>query len=147
SSFERDGRAVAAVAWGGVGKTTALLKLVGEAGWKFLSDDLGLVDDAGMIWRTPKRMQVYGYNLRGQPASYRALMAGRNPIDRAAWHIRERTAGPKRVRRRVSAEELFGSERVGTRAKLTDVLFMERADVPRLAATPMTGDELARRAA
>ena len=43
SSFERDGQGVAMAAWGGVGKTTAMLKLVGEHGWRFLSDDLNLI--------------------------------------------------------------------------------------------------------
>lgn len=147
SSFARDGRAVALVAWGGVGKTSALLKLVGSDGWQFLSDDLGLLDETGTLWRTPKRLQVYGYNVRGERDTYRALMSGRNIIDRIAWHVRARTAGPNRVRRRTSAEELFGTENTGSRAELTDLFFMERAEVSRLAVEPLETTELARRAA
>src|SRR5690554_6176886 len=55
SSFEKSGRAVALVAWGGIGKTTSLLKLVSEDNWRFLSDDLGLIDRDGILWRTPKK--------------------------------------------------------------------------------------------
>ncbi|MHB1168815.1 MAG: hypothetical protein ACYC28_05985 [Longimicrobiales bacterium] len=147
SSFARDGRAVALVAWGGVGKTSALLKLVGSGGWRFLSDDLGLIDDTGTAWRTPKRLQIYGYNVRGEPDTYRALMSRRNLVDRIAWHVRERTAGSKRVRRRTSAEELFGAENTGSHAELTDLFFMERADVSQFTVEPIETHELARRAA
>lgn len=147
STFERDGRAVAIAAWGGVGKTTSMLKLVGEAGWRFLSDDLALLDDAGTAWRTPKRMQIYGYNLEGQSELRRSIMAGRSTLDRAAWQVALRTAGPKGVRRRVSAEELFGAERIAVRANLTDVLQMERADVPAIILETIDADEVARRAA
>jgi len=147
SSFVRRERAVAIVAWGGVGKTTALLKLVGGSGWSFLSDDLGLIDDTRTLWRTPKRLQVYGYNVAGEGETYRALMSGRNVVDRAAWHVRRFTAGPKRVRRRVSAEELFGREQTATSAELTDLFFMERADVIELSAVPIETTEVARRAA
>lgn len=143
SSFVRQERAVAVVAWGGVGKTTALLKLVGASGWSFLSDDLGLIDDTRTLWRTPKRLQVYGYNVAGEEATYRALMmSGRNVVDRAAWHVRRWTAGPKRVRRRVSAEELFGPEQTAVRAELTDLFFMERADVAKLSAAPIDSAEI-----
>jgi hypothetical protein len=145
SSFERDGAAVAMAAWGGVGKTTAMLKLVSEHGWRFLSDDLGLVDDGGTAWRTPKRMQVYAYNVQGQPRLYRTLMTRRSPMNRAAWHVRRAASGLDKVRRRVSAEELFGESGVSRSARLTHLFSMERADVPALRLEPITLDEVVRR--
>lgn len=147
SSFAKDDRAVAVIAWGGVGKTTSMLKLVGQEGWRFLSDDLGLIDEDGILYRTPKRLQVYAYNVQGEPWLYRTLMGGRSPLDRAAWHLRVRTLGVKRVRRRVSAEELMGEDRVADHAKLTDALFMERADIPAIEIRDMSTRQLAERAA
>src|SRR5690606_23326326 len=41
SSFARDGRAVALVAWGGGGQASALLKLVGSGAWRVRSADRG----------------------------------------------------------------------------------------------------------
>ncbi len=146
SSFERDGRGVAMAAWGGVGKTTAMLKLVSEHGWRFLSDDLGLVDDDATLWRTPKRMQVYAYNVEGQPQLRRTLMGRRSALDRVAWHLGRATAGLDKVRRRVSAEDLFGPERVASTAKLSQLFMMERADVPKLTVEPVDTREVVRRA-
>jgi hypothetical protein len=147
SSVERDGGGTAIVAWGGLGKTSAALKLITEHGFRFLSDDLGLVDDSGTLWRTPKRLQVYAYNLVGEERLRSMLLEGRSMLDRAAWAWKLRRRGPKGVRRRVSAEQLFGAASVGERAPLRRVFCLERGDVRDFEAREISADELARRAA
>lgn len=147
SSFERDGRAVAVIGWGGIGKTTAMLKLATEDGWRFLSDDLVAIDADGVLWRNPKRLQVYAYNVRGQPLLRKALLRDRSPLDRLTWAARARIFGPKHVRRRVSAEWLLGEDAVSARAQLEHALYFERSDVPDFRVRPLTVDELAHRAA
>lgn len=146
SSFERDGRGIALLAWGGIGKTSAALKLVTEHGYRFLSDDLGLIDDEGMLWRTPKRLQVYAYNLLGQNRLREMLMAGRSAVDRAAWIWWLRRHGAHGVRRRVSAESLFGADRVGKGAPLTRLVYLERAATREFEARPMSASEASERA-
>lgn len=147
SSLERDGEGTAIIAWGGIGKTSAALKLITEHGFSFLSDDLGLVDDAGTIWRTPKRLQVYAYNLEGEDRLRSMLLDDRSALDRAswAWHLARR--GPRRVRRRVSAEELFGARAVARSAPLARVYSLERGDARDFEVRPISADELTRRAA
>lgn len=146
SSFTRDDRTVAVVAWGGIGKTTSMLKLVAEDNWKFLSDDLGIVDERGIIYRSPKKMQIYAYNIEGQPTLGKMLLHGRSVIDLLNWYYRKARFGMKKVRRRVSAEELF-KDKVGVSARLTDVFFIERASVSDFETTPISPGELASRAA
>jgi hypothetical protein len=139
SSMERDGRAVALLAWGGIGKTTSLLKLVLEDGWRFLSDDLGLIGADAVLHRSPKHLQVYGYNLAGQPAIERAMLEGRTGLDRASWEFFKVVKGAHRVRRRVSAEQLFGTARVATSGKLQHAIFLQRhsgRDFRRVTLTP-----------
>jgi hypothetical protein len=147
SSMTRDGRTLAVMGWGGVGKTTSLLKLCIEDAWGYLSDDLGLIDDSGMVHRTPKRLQVYGYNTVGQPAILARLLHGRSVLDRLGWEYHFRRHGEKRVRRRVSAQALFGPDRVATGGRLTDLLYLERSsdDAPRL--VDIETEEIARRMA
>lgn len=128
SSFERDDRGVAILAWGGAGKTTAMLKLVLEDGWRYLSDDLATIDRAGTLWRSPKRLQVYGYNVVNQERIRSMLMAGRSLADRTSWLLRGRVRGPKKVRRRVSAEQLFGAGSIAAHAVLVHAIHIERAD-------------------
>lgn len=147
SSLVRDGEGTAIVAWGGIGKTSAALKLITEHGFSFLSDDLGLVDDSGTVWRTPKRLQVYAYNLEGEERLRSMLLDGRSMLDRASWEWKLRRRGPKGVRRRVSAEELFGAQSVARSAPLTRVFCLERGDARDFEARTITTDELSHRAA
>jgi hypothetical protein len=147
SSVERDGEGTAIVAWGGIGKTSAALKLITEHGFNFLSDDLGLVDVSGTLWRTPKRLQVYAYNLAGEERLRSMLLDGRSALDRAAWAWKLRRGGPKGVRRRVSAEQLFGTGSVAHRAPLARAFCLERGDTHDFEAHAISTDELTRRAA
>ncbi len=126
SSLEKDGRAVALLAWGGIGKTTSMLKFVLEDGWRFLSDDLGILDADGLLHRSPKHMQVYGYNLKGQPAIRDAFFRERSVADRVSWSIHRVLKSDQRVRRRLSAESMFGPERIARSAQLTQAIFLER---------------------
>jgi hypothetical protein len=147
SSFRKGDRGVGIFAWGGIGKTTAMLKMVMQGGWQFLSDDLGLLDADGTLWRSPKRMQIYAYNLVGQPKLRAALMRDRSLLDRSAWEWRRLRYGTHQVRRRVSAEELFGVDGVAKCAPLTDALFAERVDAETFSCVAMAPKQFSERCA
>lgn len=146
SSFTKDNRTVAVVAWGGIGKTTSMLKLVAEDNWKFLSDDLGIIDEAGIVYRSPKKMQIYAYNVEGQPTLKKMLLKGRPLTDLMNWHYRKSRFGIKKVRRRVSADDLF-NENVGVSGKLTNTFFIVRAAVNDFEMHPLSVHELVDKAA
>jgi len=146
SSFFKNGKAIAMVAWGGIGKTTSMLKLVTEDGWHFLSDDLGLIDSDGYIYRTPKKMQIYAYNVEGQPFLKKLLLKDRNWIDRANWWYKKKRNGIKGARRRVAADNLFNMEPSEQKVKLTDVFFLERVKSDRFMLEDISIDSLASRA-
>lgn len=147
SSLERDGNAVALLAWGGIGKTTSMLKLVLEDGWRFLSDDLGLLDKEGILHRSPKKLQVYGYNLVGQDQIRSHFLAGRTMLDRLSWEFFHLMKGKNKVRRRVSAESLFGSAKVAQSGRLQRAIFLERVLGEQFATREASPQELANRCA
>lgn len=126
SSIEKNGKAVAFIANGGIGKTTSMLHLVSRKGWRYLSDDIGLLDQRGRLVRTPLRMQVYAYNLLGNDHIKYGLMRSRSLLDRIAWWARLHVKGIYRTRRRVTADELFGSDKVAKIEGCNALLFMER---------------------
>jgi hypothetical protein len=128
SVVARGGHAVALAAWGGVGKTSLMLQLVHHHGWRFLADDLAVLDDSGTVHRSPWRIQLYAYSLEGEGALRRRLFAGRGLVDRFQWYALLWKRGPMQVRRRVHAAELFGDAGVADSAKLGQALFLRRID-------------------
>lgn len=147
SAITKGARCLVITGKGGIGKSSMMLKAVIEDGWQYLSDDLLVVDAAGIVWRTPKHLQIYGYNLQGEPVLQSALMKGRGAIDLAMWNARLYFAGGKRVRRRVAAEDLFGAGQIAQSSLATDVYFLERHESEQFRERGMSHAEFARRSA
>lgn len=144
SSFERMGQGIALIAWRGIGKTAAMLKLVAEHRWKYLSDDLVVIGPPRALSRSAQRIQLYAYNLADENALVRRIFANRSYWDRWAWEFRKQRHGAAGVRRRIEAEELFGAEAISSGAPLVHPILMERADVPDFTRAAMSAAELAR---
>lgn len=148
SAMTKDGRTLVVMGKGGVGKTSSMLKLSITQGWRYLSDDLAVIDDGGRVYRSPKRLQIYAYNTQGEPEIERCLLHGRSLLDRTQWRLRRRVFGPKLVRRRVAADRLLGASGVGTSGTVTDLVFLERSgDTPDSVAQAMTVQDAADRMA
>jgi hypothetical protein len=123
-----------------------LLKLVSEYNWKYLSDDLCIINKEGILFRSPKKMQIYAYNVSGQVKLKKMLLSGRTILDKTNWNYKKFRRGEKGARRRVSAEELFGYKAVAEKAKLTDAFLLQRAEVDNFKEDYLSVEELAKRA-
>ncbi len=126
SAIERNGQALLIAGRGGVGKSTLMLKSVLEMGYNYLSDDLAIIDALSNIFLSPKKMQIYGYNVANEPILGEAFLKHRSWLDVVMWHARLALVGGKRVRRRTSSDELFGRERITQQARVKTAVFLER---------------------
>ncbi len=108
---------------GGMGKT-ALCLIAQEKGYGYMNDDLSLVDIKGLCYHHPKRLQIYGYNIKESPELKGRIFEDRGSVDRIQFNFRNMFYGPKKVRRRVSSKELF--KRVTKRARTTKIFFLAR---------------------
>jgi hypothetical protein len=148
SSAVTDGtRTVLFMAWGGVGKTAALLSMLETGRWRFLCDDLAVLDDSGTVHRNPQRVQVFATNTAGQDGLRTRLLAGRSAVDRAHWAARHRLLGGRSVRRRVHVEEVFGPDAAAESGSVTDAVYLRRTSADRFSARAATPRELGRIAA
>jgi len=60
--FEKNGKAILIASKGGVGKTAITAYFVNKLNWKFLGDDLIIVDETGKCFAFPKPMVLYPYH-------------------------------------------------------------------------------------
>ena len=147
SALERDGRRVAIVARGGMGKTGTLLQLVSSGGWRYLSDDWTVVESSGVVHRSHKPVQVFPRNLTQLPRGEALLLAGRTAGDRFSWWVRKRLGRARGMRRKVTAAELFGDDQMGSAGPLSEVLLVRRGDVGQIVEQDVDAAELAGQAA
>jgi len=130
SAVTKGERTVALMAWGGTGKTSTMLQLVRHDGWRFLADDLTVIDESGHVYRAPHRLQMSALNVEGDACLRKRVLAGRGPLDRFQWYERKWRRGAGRVRRRMHASELFGGDAIADEGQLTDAFFLRRVNRP-----------------
>lgn len=147
SAVEGDGRRVAVVARGGMGKTGSLLQLVNSDRWRYLSDDWTAIESSGVVHRSHKPLQVFPHNLAKLPQGEALLLASRPAGDRFSWWLRKRAGRAKGMSRKVTAAELFGDDRMGSAGPLSEVLLVRRGDVGQIVEQDVDVAELASEAA
>jgi hypothetical protein len=147
SSVSKSDQALLFPAWGGVGKTTSLLKLMKHKHYEFLSDDLAIMDSAGQVYQNPKKIQVYAYNMLGEPWLQDAALTGRSRTDLLAWQFRLKRFGPQGVRRRMYAGELFDHQLVAKQASVSQVFYLERSSTDEFETVSLSAGSLAEKVA
>ncbi len=125
SGLNRRGRTILLAGTGGVGKSTSLLSAMSsDTSLSYIGDDMMVVDLDGTVHRHPKRIQVYAYNVAGNPDARRSLLADMSRGRRLLWRTRASLLGAKQSRTRVRAEELFGAGRVDDGGELGCVIWI-----------------------
>jgi hypothetical protein len=110
---------------GGIGKT-AMCLIASEMGYEYLNDDLSLVDSQGNCFHHPKRLQIYGYNIKNSRNLKRQLFKGRGFMDKFQFNLRNVILGPKKVRRRIPPNELF--DKIRESAKISRIFFLSHGN-------------------
>lgn len=144
SAIEKNGYRVAIIADGGMGKTGSLLRLVGPDAWSYLSDDWTTLERTGFIHRSRKPVQLYPRNLS---RDLEEEMLSRLPFsDRLAWRVRKHIGRRRGLRRKICADQLFGSHALGTPGPLDEVFHIARGEVTEIVEGEVDAATLAYRA-
>ena len=135
---------------GGVGKTSLCLELGRGAGYRFLADDIAVMDAGGGAASGPGARghvypnlaypKVYAYNVTGHGGLRAAVLGGRGALDRLHWAA-HKARGLDKVRRRVPPDALYGPPSAGGPLARYVVLTRENRDDLELA--PLGADEAA----
>ena len=143
SAVERDKRVLAITSTGGVGKTTSAFRLVKQAGFRHLADDVLLVDQSGQCSRSVRKLMVYPYNTRDLPMLEHAVRKG-GSLQYLLWKLDDHL-GLDRRRRRVKASDIFERD-VASNGRLDAVVLMRRSHRPGVCIHDVTRDSIAARA-
>lgn len=91
---------------GGVGKTSLELELCLRKNCAFVSDDICVVANDGMVHPNLTYPKVYAYSVKGNLDLKKRIFAGRSIIDRLQWKLMSKI-GLDKVRRRISPLNMY----------------------------------------
>lgn len=136
------GAGVLLPAWGGVGKTSTVAKLLALPGVGFMADDWGFLSSEGTLFSYAKPMFIKPHHREIYPALFQGSRKPLAPgwltptISRLATAVHPvivrypRTASFTRrwspEHRMVHPEEVFGADRISSRAPVRLAIFLER---------------------
>lgn len=139
-------RGVLLAGWGGVGKTSSLVSILGESESKFLADDLTFVSVLGQLGAFQKSMYVYPYHRDLYPHLFeenrKPLVPSRlsTPMAAVRQVVRpavERFPSVEAAARRWTPEHMkvdprsaFPSAEFAEHAELSTILYLERSNDP-----------------
>ncbi|RUA17743.1 MAG: hypothetical protein DSY55_01570 [Clostridia bacterium] len=106
-SDDVDNHAIVFGGTGGIGKTSLELSLAGN-GYKFMADDISILDAEGDLHANFAWPKIYGYNTFEDTKTKEKIFQFRGPADRFFWELRMRRFGGSRVRRRIDPQRFFG---------------------------------------
>ncbi len=109
SLVDNHGRGVLFGGSGGVGKTTLELELIHNKEFKFLADDISILDSNGMLHPNYNHPKIYAYNVLGRPDLQRKLFSGKSMLDKAWWSVQALRKPPHAFRRRAHIGKFYGS--------------------------------------
>ena len=102
----------------GVGKTSLELSMIQKNNFKFLADDVCLIDKNSNIWPNYAFPKIYRYNTQNKQEIEKKILKNRGYIDRFQWHFFKLFPN-KPIRRRINPK-IFYDNKVGVKSKLSD---------------------------
>lgn len=125
SAVEKGGRAVLFPAWGGVGKTGIMSRYIND-GWKFLSDDSCVIAADGTAYIHPLPMHIYKYHEIQSSELVKKMLSQATAFDKLLWRFLSQIKKSDKLVRWVSADKVFGKEKISTQGKISAVIHMHR---------------------
>lgn len=125
---------------GGIGKTSLELFLCKERNFKFIADDITVVDKTGKVYPNLAFPKIYGYNAKGKRDITKLLLLKRSLLNKIHWHLSMKIRGENKVRRKVSPLKLYGSYLSNETRVSTYFILIRDKDVNELVKQPINSE-------
>lgn len=117
-----DDKAILIGGTGGVGKTSLELSMIQNNNYKFLADDISIIDKNSNLWPNYSFPKIYRYNTQNKEEIEKKLLKNRGFLDRFQWNI-FKLYPKKPIRRRINPKEFY-DEKIGIKSKLSDYFIL-----------------------
>ena len=125
SAVEKENRVVLFAAWGGVGKTGIMSRYL-NGDWKFLADDSCIITDEGIAYIHPLPMHIYKYHETQSRELVKKMLSQSSMFDKLLWRTLSFIKKPDKLVRWVSADKVFGNDKISTQGNVSTVIHMHK---------------------
>ena len=101
SGFSKKNRTIIIGGTGGSGKTSLEIELCLNKNYKFLNDDIAVLNNIGEILPNLAHPKIYAYNLVNNKRLGKLLFENLSIRNKLTWHLTNHLFGPASVRRRL----------------------------------------------
>lgn len=127
---------------GGVGKTSLSIKLCSDLNYRFLNDDIAVIDENGLVYPNLAFPKIYGYNLINNQLLQKKIFQDRKWDDMLVWNLKRMIFGSAKVRRKISPLTLFEDYQKQP-AALTAYIILKRVNSSRIKMKTIAASEAA----
>jgi hypothetical protein len=92
---------------GGVGKTSAEIEFCLNRGYKFLCDDIAILNANEELYPNYSFPKIYGYNIVDNYKMKKIVFHNRSLLDKISWVIQKWVLGTAKVRRKINPEVVY----------------------------------------
>jgi len=111
---------------GGVGKTSLEIHFCNKLNYKFIADDISIIDNVGYIHPNLSWPKIYAYNVNGDIELEKKLLGDKGFLDKRMWKYKIKSSGPDKVRRRLKPTH-FGA--VQEKVEIGRYYFLSKSNV------------------
>ena len=126
ASFIGNNDAISIGGTGGIGKTSLEIEMCFNNNYKFINDDIAVIDKEGNIYPNYARPKIYGYNLENNNNLEAEIFKNRSLCDKLSWKYKAAKNGIHKVRRKV-LPQLFNAVSIDN-VKLGHYFMLSRYD-------------------
>lgn len=116
---------------GGVGKTSLGIEFCTNRKFKFVNDDIAIIDGNGVIYPNLALPKIYAYNLHGNNELKKKIFKTRSLIDKVVFELKCRIQSPSKVRRKIDLNEVY-SGYINHSVKATKYLILSKQNVDKI---------------
>lgn len=125
-SKETDNEGIILTGTGGCGKTSIMMELITNSGYRYMAEDFGIVDKSGNLYDMQKKAAIYQSDVKWGNRYLKAAITKLKYTQRIEWMLKK--YAKRNPRHYFKPSELFGEE-ISHKAHLKKVFFLKRTNI------------------
>lgn len=143
-SMYSEDETIAFIGTGGSGKTSTMFHFLDNYSYKYLSEDFGIIDQNGNIYRSPKTLSIYDSDIANGTRILEKIYDNFSVKEKIRWRILK-SVFRKNPMMKIPVNSVFSEELISTPMRLDKLFYIQRINARTPSLKPVGSNVLAER--